>query len=148
MSPYQPLHAVLAPLYAVPTKRLNEAVKRNLDRFPTDFAFHLTPSEFEGLRSQIVTSNSRSGRRYLLYAFTEYGVAMLSSVLNSDRGINWSGDGSNRVSPVRRIDRIVAVSDAAREVSAHSAARLAPVSRYVPPTPFLVIMAQLWYKVA
>ena len=81
------LDADLAALYEVPTKRLNEAVKRNLDRFPTDFMFQLTEEEFDDLRSQLATSNLPGGRRYLPYAFTEHGVAMLSSVLRSRRAI-------------------------------------------------------------
>jgi len=81
------LDADLAELYEVPTKRLNEAVKRNLDRFPPDFIFQLTEEEFENLRSQIATSSLPGGRRYLPYAFTEHGVAMLSSVLRSPRAI-------------------------------------------------------------
>ncbi len=74
----------LADLYRVPTKVFNQAVKRNLKRFPKDFMFRLTAKEIIVLRSQIVTS-SWGGRRTLPYAFTEQGVAMLSSVLNSDR---------------------------------------------------------------
>jgi hypothetical protein len=81
------LDSDLATLYGVTTKRLNEAVKRNIKRFPPDFMFQLLEKEAEGLRSQIATSKSRGGRRYAPYAFTEYGVAMLSSVLNSDRAI-------------------------------------------------------------
>lgn len=84
------LDSDLAALYAVPTKRLNEAVRRNHRRFPADFLFELTPQEVTGLRSQIATSNERSergGRRYTVLAFTEQGVAMLSSVLHSDRAI-------------------------------------------------------------
>lgn len=81
------LDADLAELYQVPTKRLNEAVKRNLDRFPNDFMFQLAEEEASSLRSQIATSKARGGRRYLPYAFTEHGVAMLSSVLNSDRAV-------------------------------------------------------------
>ena len=78
----------LAGLYQVPTKVLNQAVRRNLDRFPADFMFQLTPDEDASLRSQIVTSNvGRGGRRYPAYAFTEHGVAMLSSVLTSKRAI-------------------------------------------------------------
>jgi ORF6N domain len=77
----------LAGLYDVDTRALNQAVKRNIDRFPPDFAFQLKPSEFEALRSQTVTSKGRGGRRYLPYVFTEYGVAMLSSVLKSERAI-------------------------------------------------------------
>lgn len=76
----------LAPLYGVSTKRLKEQVRRNLARFPSDFMFQLTPEEFDILRSQIATS-SWGGRRYSPYAFTEQGVAMLSSVLNSERAI-------------------------------------------------------------
>jgi hypothetical protein len=75
-----------AALYQVETKRLNEAVKRNLKRFPEDFMFQLSVEEYENLRSQNATS-SYGGRRYLPYAFTEQGVAMLSSVLNSDTAI-------------------------------------------------------------
>lgn len=78
----------LAELYGVETKVLKQAVKRNIDRFPKDFMFELTKQEFEILRSQIVTSkDGRGGTRYLPMAFTEQGVAMLSSVLNSDRAI-------------------------------------------------------------
>ena len=82
----------LAGLYAVPTKALVQAVKRNPERFPRDFMFKLNKSEASSLavlRSQTVTSNeNRGGRRYLPYAFTETGVAMLSSVLRSDRAIH------------------------------------------------------------
>jgi len=74
----------LAILYQVPTKVLNQAVKRNSDRFPEDFMFRLTKAEFESLRSQSVTSKiGRGGRRYMPLVFTEQGVAMLSSVLRS-----------------------------------------------------------------
>ncbi len=76
----------LAILYGVETKVLIQSVKRNISRFPEDFMFQLTKEEFISLRSQFVTSN-RGGRRYLPYAFTEQGVAMLSSVLNSNRAI-------------------------------------------------------------
>lgn len=76
----------LAELYAVPTKRLVEQVKRNIKRFPEDFMFQLTKDEFKILRSHFATS-SWGGRRYLPYVFTEQGVAMLSSVLNSERSI-------------------------------------------------------------
>jgi hypothetical protein len=82
------LDADLAELYQVPTKALNQAVRRNSDRFPEDFTFQLTDEETDSLRSQIATSNvGRGGRRYLPYAFTELGVAMLSSVLNSERAV-------------------------------------------------------------
>jgi hypothetical protein len=81
------LDAELAVLYGVETKVLVQAVKRHLDRFPQDFMFQLTKEEFDHLRSQIVTSSRWGGRRYPPYAFTEQGVAMLSSVLNSPRAI-------------------------------------------------------------
>lgn len=78
----------LALLYEVETKVLNRAVKRNLQRFPLDFMFQLTTEEADVLRCQIGTSKKgRGGRRYLPYVFTEQGVAMLSSVLNSERAI-------------------------------------------------------------
>ena len=78
----------LADLYGVSTSRLNEQVTRNRKRFPEDFMFRLTRKETESLRSQIATSNiRRGGRRYLPYAFTEQGVAMLSSVLSSEQAI-------------------------------------------------------------
>jgi hypothetical protein len=76
----------LAELYEVPTRQLNQQVKRNIDRFPEDFMFQLTSEEFENLKSQNVTS-SWGGRRKLPFAFTEHGVLMLSSVLNSQRAI-------------------------------------------------------------
>lgn len=78
----------LAELYGVSTSRLNEQVKRNQNRFPDDFMFQLTKEETSVLRSQFVTSRSTyGGRRFRPYAFTEHGVAMLSSVLNSERAI-------------------------------------------------------------
>jgi phage regulator Rha-like protein len=101
------LDADLAEIYQVETKRLNEAVKRNIDRFPPEFMFQLTKDEYENLMSQFATSknatsslksqfvtsslrsqfatskNGKGGRRYLPFAFTEHGVIMLSSVLNS-----------------------------------------------------------------
>lgn len=80
----------LAALYQVETKVFNQAVKRNIARFPDAFRFQLTNEEYEGLRSQIVTSNGRGGRRYLPYVFTEQGIAMLSAVLNSDIAIQVS----------------------------------------------------------
>ena len=78
----------LAVLYGVTTKRLNEQVRRNRSRFPDDFMFQLTSEEVESLRSQFATSKrGRGGRRYAPYVFTEHGVAMLSTVLNSERAI-------------------------------------------------------------
>jgi len=82
------LDSDLAILYGVTTKAFNQAVKRNLERFTDDCRFKLTGTEHEILSSKNVTSTAgRGGRRYLPYAFTEQGVAMLSSVLNSDRAI-------------------------------------------------------------
>ena len=77
----------LAEMYEVEKKRLKESVKRNITRFPSDFMFILTQKEFQGLRSQFATSN-RGGTRYLPSAFTEQGVAMLSSILNSEKAID------------------------------------------------------------
>jgi hypothetical protein len=78
----------LAELYQVETGRLNEQVKRNADRFPEDFMFQLTDEEWESLRSQFaISKKGRGGRRYAPFAFTEHGVLMLSSVLNSERAI-------------------------------------------------------------
>jgi len=77
----------LAELYGVSTKRLNEQVKRNIKRFPEDFMFRLTWKEAESSRSQIATLKKGENIKYLPYAFTEQGVAMLSSVLNSERAI-------------------------------------------------------------
>jgi len=76
----------LAALYGVETKRLKESVRRNIDRFPEDFMIELNKEEFESLRTQIASSK-RGGLRYAPMAFTEQGVAMLSSVLNSDKAI-------------------------------------------------------------
>jgi ORF6N domain len=83
------LDSDLAALYQVPTKVLNQAVRRNLDRFPDDFMFQLSAEELENWRSQIATSNSRAkmGLRRPPHAFTEHGVAMLSSVLTSKRAV-------------------------------------------------------------
>jgi hypothetical protein len=80
----------LALLYGVTAKQLNQSVKRNLERFPVDFAFRLTTQEFSILRSQIVTSRSWGGRRYLPYAFTEHGAVMLASVLRSPTAVTVS----------------------------------------------------------
>ncbi len=77
------LDADLAELYGVETKVLVQAVKRNIERFPGDFMFQLTKKEYDILRSQTVTSSQWGGRRYPPYAFTEQGIAMLSSVLRS-----------------------------------------------------------------
>ena len=77
------LDSDLAEIYQVETKALVRAVKRNIERFPSDFMFQLSPAEFESLRRQSGTSNPRGGRRYRPYAFTEYGAPMLAAVLHS-----------------------------------------------------------------
>ena len=84
------LDSNLAELYDVPTKVFNQAVKRNQSRFASDFMFQLTSEEFDILRSQIATLETGRGRhrKYLPYAFTEQGVAMLSSILRSKRAVN------------------------------------------------------------
>jgi hypothetical protein len=85
------LDTALAELYGVPVKRLNEQVKRNCQRFPSDFMFRLFPKEHKSLRSQIATSNGgRGGRRSLPYAFTEHGAIMAATVLNSERAVKMS----------------------------------------------------------
>jgi hypothetical protein len=84
------LDSDLAALYGVPTKAFNQAVKRNLARFPVDFMFRLTKTELENMRSQFVTSNPRGGVRYLPYAFTEHGALMAANVLNSSQAVKMS----------------------------------------------------------
>ena len=99
----------LAMLYNVETKRLNESVKRNSKRFPESFCFQLTEDEYSELRSQFATSNietettaTKGGRRYLPYAFTEQGIAMLSAVLRSDEAIQVSVNIMNTFVKMRR----------------------------------------------
>ena len=89
------LDTELAILYGVSTKRFNEQVRRNRERFPADFMFQLTAEELAALRSQIATSNAsaapgRGGRRYLPYAFTEHGAIMAATILNSSRAVEMS----------------------------------------------------------
>ena len=84
------LDSDLAMLYQVETKVFNQAVSRNIERFPENFRFQLTKEEFDSLRSQIATSNGRGGRRYRPYMFTEQGIAMLSGVLRSDVAVQVS----------------------------------------------------------
>ena len=84
------LDSVLAEIYAVSTKRLNEQLKRNRKRFPADFAFQLTAQEFMNLKSQIATSSSHGGKRKPPWVFTEHGAIMLASVLKSDIAIQAS----------------------------------------------------------
>jgi len=77
------LDSDLSAIYRVDTRSLVQAVKRNIERFPSDFAFQLSADEYDSLRSQIVISKGRGGRRYLPYAFTEHGAIMAANVLNS-----------------------------------------------------------------
>lgn len=88
------LDADLAALYEVPTKQFNQAVKRNLAKFPADFMFALTAAEWEALRSQFVTLNATAGRgqhrKYLPYVFTEHGAIMAATLLNSPRAVEVS----------------------------------------------------------
>jgi hypothetical protein len=84
------LDSDLARIYGVPTKRLNEQVKRNAKRFPSDFLFQLTAEEAENLKSQIATSSSHGGKRKLPYAFTENGAIMAANVLNSPAAVRMS----------------------------------------------------------
>ena len=112
------LDSDLADLYGVPTSRLNEQFKRNRDRFPVDFAFQLTKDEYASLMSQIAISNTgRGGRRKLPWAFTEHGVATLSSVLRSKKAVHVN------ISIVRtfvRLRKILAThQDLARKVEEH-----------------------------
>ena len=92
----------LALLYGVETKVFNQAVKRNSERFPEEFMFQITDHEFNSLRSQFVTSKQRGGRRYLPYAFTEQGVAMLSGVLRSETAVKISVQIINAFVTMRR----------------------------------------------
>jgi len=102
------LDSDLAMLYNVETKRLNETVKRNAKRFPENFCFQLSEKEYDSLRSQFATSNvdenisTKGGRRYLPYAFTEQGIAMLSAVLRSDAAIQVSLNIMNTFVKMRR----------------------------------------------
>jgi phage regulator Rha-like protein len=109
------LDADLAALYGVETRVLIQAVKRNLDRFPDDFMFQLTDVEFHDLRSQSVTSRW-GGRRYPPYAFTEQGVAMLSSVLRSKRAVQVNVEIMRAFVRLRRI--LASHADLARKLDA------------------------------
>jgi hypothetical protein len=110
------LDTALAATYGVTTGALNQAVKRNADRFPDDFAFRLTADELASLRSQIVSSNvGRGGRRYLPMAFTEHGAIMAASVLNSPRAIEMS------VFVVRAFVRLRDVARTNAEIGKHLA---------------------------
>jgi hypothetical protein len=81
------LDSDLAMLYGVETKRFNEQVRRNIDRFPEDFMFQLSKEEFKSLRSQFATTNERGGRRYPPLVFTEHGAIMAASILNTKQNM-------------------------------------------------------------
>jgi len=107
------LDTSLAELYGVPVKRLNQQVKRNRERFPSDFMFQITRREFTALRLQFATSNkNRGGRRSLPYAFNEHGAIMAATVLNSDQAVEMS------VFVVRAFVRLREVLAANRELAA------------------------------
>lgn len=110
------LDSDLAALYEVETGALNRAVQRNLARFPEDFMFQLRPDEFADLRCQFGASSSWGGRRYPPYAFTEQGVAMLSSVLNSPRAVQVNIQIIRTFVNLRRI--LASNEDLARELAA------------------------------
>ncbi|MBV6492164.1 MAG: hypothetical protein LDLANPLL_00155 [Turneriella sp.] len=93
----------LAELYGIETKALNQAVKRNSERFPADFMFELSTKEFENLRSQFVTAKDLTKRRNLPYGFTEHGILMLSSVLNSEIAISVNIDIMRTFNKMRKL---------------------------------------------
>ena len=108
----------LAKLYGVPTSRLNEQFKRNMDRFPEDFSFQLAAEEFKSLMSQIAISKiGRGGRRKLPWVFTEQGVAMLSSVLRSKKAVQVNVTIMRTFVKLRQI--LASHKDLARKVQAH-----------------------------
>lgn len=113
------LDADLAALYGVETKVLNQAVRRNKDRFPDDFMFQLTEEEAKGLRSQIVTLETGRGRhsKYAALAFTEQGVAMLSSVIRSKRAVQVNIEIMRTFVRIRRI--LGTNEELARKVAQH-----------------------------
>lgn len=117
----------LAELYQVATGNLNKAVKRNLKRFPSDFMFQLTTEEWESLRFQIGSLDKRKGKipKYLPYAFTEQGIAMLSGVLNSDTAIEININIMRAFVAVRRfianppVDRVSELQNELRELKSY-----------------------------
>jgi phage regulator Rha-like protein len=108
------LDSELAPLYGVTVSVFNQAVKRNMERFPADFAFQLTREEYESLRSQIVILKAGRGahRKYLPYVFTEHGAVMAASVLNSPKAVEMS------VEVVRAFVRLRQILAANRQLAA------------------------------
>lgn len=110
------LDADLAALYGVETRALNQAVKRNRERFPEAFMFQLTAKEQDALRSQIVMSKGKGGRRFRPFAFTEHGALMAANVLNSARAVSMSVQIVEIFIRMRQI--LVSYSDLARKLSA------------------------------
>lgn len=140
------LDSDLAMLYQVETKVLNQAVKRNILRFPENFRFQLREEEYESLRSQIVTSkndiiktDNRGGRRYFPYAFTEQGIAMLSTVLKSEKAIQISIDIMTAFVEMRHFianntllfERISAVELRQLEYQKHTDEKLGQIFEYI-----------------
>jgi hypothetical protein len=118
------LDSDLARLYEVPTKVLKQAVRRNITRFPLDFMFELTENEADSLRSQIVTLKRGQHLKYLPFVFTEQGVAMLSSVLNSDNAIQVNIAIMRAFVQLRRIleshrELVLKIDELQRTVSSH-----------------------------
>ena len=110
------LDSDLATLYGSTTKRLNEQLRRNRERFPEDFVFQLTRQEFDILRSQFATSSPHGGRRYLPHAFTEHGAIMAANVLNSPRAITMSVEVVRAFVRLRRM--ALSVDELSRKVTA------------------------------
>jgi len=110
------LDADLAALYGVETRALNQAVKRNQERFPEAFMFQLTAKEQDAMRSQIVISKGKGGRRFRPFAFTEHGALMAANVLNSARAVSMSVQIVEIFIRMRQI--LVSYSDLARKLSA------------------------------
>jgi len=110
------LDADLAVLYGVETRALNQAVKRNRERFPEAFMFQLTEKEQDAMRSQIVISKGKGGRRFRPFAFTEHGALMAANVLNSARAVSMSVQIVETFIRMRQI--LVSYSDLARKLSA------------------------------
>lgn len=110
------LDADLARLYGVPTKQLNRAILRNRERFPADFMYQLTAKEGASLRFQFGTSNYHGGRRYLPYAFTQEGIAMLSSILRGPRAASVNVEIMRAFVRMRKM--LLSVEDLARKVEA------------------------------
>lgn len=134
------LDSDLAELYGVDTKVLNQAVKRNIDRFPPHFMFHLTKKELENWRSQIVTSNpdAKMGLRRQPYAFTEHGALMLSSVLRSKRAVQV---GIAVIDTFIHLRKLLATNkELARKVSEHVEKLLAPPSDKKNPIGYIVMI--------